>query len=152
MSHNRTWPAGKAFGRNRPETDERRAFPSTRRIGPGMAAVMLGCLLASGCSQMTVNPPIAAEQHAKLAALAAGPNAPEGLGEALAAVEAARQMQECQARNNEIVGQMKAMGAVSTAVSVAGGLAGSGGKAAAKAVAVGTAGVVRGRVSQIQPC
>jgi len=137
VSFNGKWKTGKARGRLR------------RRH----SLAVLASLLACGCSQTTTaDPPISTDQHAKLAALAAGPNAPEGLDEALAAAQAVRQMQDCQAGNENVVRQMKAMGAVSGAVGIAGGLAGSGGKAAAKAVAVGTAGVVRGRVSQIKPC
>ncbi|WP_421915228.1 hypothetical protein [Mesorhizobium sp.] len=114
---------------------------------------MLASLMASGCSQATTaDPPISTGQHAKLATLAAGPNAPEGLKEALVAAQAVRQMHDCQAGNEYVVRQIKATGAVRGAVGIAGGLAGSGGKAAAKAVAVGTAGVVRGKVSEIEPC
>ncbi|WP_292139534.1 hypothetical protein [Mesorhizobium sp.] len=68
-----------------------------------------------------------------MAELAAGPDSPEGLGEALAAVEATKKMQDCRARMNETAGQMKMMGAVNGAV--------------------GTARAVRGQLSrQMQSC
>lgn len=125
--------------------------PSKKTLGRMLT--ILGCALASGCSQTTVNPsPINPDQHAKLAELAAGPNAPEGLAEALAAADANQQRQACQARIDDAVRQMKTVGAVSSAAGIAGGLAGSGGKAAAKAVAVGAAASVRGRLGQLQPC
>ncbi|MCQ8876070.1 hypothetical protein NP945_29950 [Mesorhizobium sp. LMG17149] len=94
---------------------------------------MLICLLASSCSQTAASPPITPDQHAQLAELAAGPDSPEGLGEAMAAVEATRKMQDCRARTNETAGQMKMMGAVNGAV--------------------GTARAVRGKLSrQMQSC
>lgn len=94
---------------------------------------MLICLLASSCSQTAASPPITPDQHAQLAELAAGPDSPEGLGEALAAVEATNKMQDCRARMNETAGQMKMMGAVNGAV--------------------GTARAVRGQLSrQMQSC
>ncbi|ESZ23218.1 hypothetical protein X734_27595 [Mesorhizobium sp. L2C084A000] len=114
---------------------------------------MLICLLASSCSQTAASPPITPEQHAQLAELAAGPDSPEGLGEALAAVEATRKMQDCRASMNETAGQMKMMGAVNGAVGIAGRMAGPGGKTAAKMVAIGTARAVRGKLSrQMQSC
>jgi hypothetical protein len=145
------WLAGKAStGR---EGGPRSAFPAVGRLDRGKSVAMLICLLASGCSQTTAAPPITAQQNAQLAELAAGPNSPVGLGEALAAVEANRKMQDCRASMNETVGQMKMMGAVNGAVGIAGRMAGPGGKTAAKMVAVGTARVVRGKLSrQMQSC
>jgi hypothetical protein len=54
---------------------------------------------------------------------------------------------------SDTVRQMKVLGAVNGAVGVAGRMAGPGGKTAAKMVAVGTAPVVRDKLSrQMQSC
>ncbi|AMY03167.1 hypothetical protein A4R29_29425 [Mesorhizobium ciceri biovar biserrulae] len=153
MLGNRKRVAGKATPGGSLEAEHRDIFPATARAGRGSPIAMLICLLASGCSQTAASPPITRDQHAQLAELAAGPDSPAGLGEALAAVEATRKMRDCRARMNETVGQMKTMGAVNGAVGVAGRMAGPGGKTAAKMVAVGTARVVRGKLSrQMQSC
>lgn len=103
---------------------------------------MLVCLLASGCSQTTTTTPITVEQ-----------NAPAGLSEALAGAEANRHMQDCRARMNDTVNQMKAMGAVTGAVGIADRMAGPGGKLTAKMVAAGAAGAVRDKLSrQMRSC
>ncbi|AZV18857.1 hypothetical protein [Mesorhizobium sp. M7A.F.Ce.TU.012.03.2.1] len=125
--------AGKATPSGSLEAEHRGIFPATARVRRGTPIAMLVCLLASGCSQTAASPPITPDQHAQLAELAAGPDSPEGLGEALAAVEATRKMQDCRARMNETAGQMKMMSAVNGAV--------------------GTAGAVRGQLSrQMQSC
>ncbi|MCF6124471.1 hypothetical protein EN904_18540 [Mesorhizobium sp. M7A.F.Ca.CA.001.07.2.1] len=104
--------AGKATPSGSLEAEHRGIFPATARVRRGSPIAMLICLLASSCSQT---------------------DSPEGLGEALAAVEATRKMQDCRARMNETAGQMKMMGAVNGAV--------------------GTAGAVRGKLSrQMQSC
>lgn len=125
--------AGKATPGGSLEAEHRGIFPTTARVRRGSPIAMLICLLASSCSQTAASPPITPDQHAQLAELAAGPDSPEGLGEALAAVEATRKMQDCRARMNETAGQMKMMGAVNGAV--------------------GTARAVRGKLSrQMQSC
>ncbi|MER8447457.1 hypothetical protein NKH52_30240 [Mesorhizobium sp. M1066] len=145
--------AGKATPSGGIEAEHRGIFPTTARVRRGSPIAMLICLLASSCSQTAASPPLTPDPHAQLAELAAGPDSPEGLGEALAAVEATRKMQDCRARMNETAGQMKMMGAVNGAVGIAGRMAGPGGKTAAKMVAVGTARAVRGKLSrQMQSC
>jgi hypothetical protein len=153
MLGNRKWAMGKAVASGSGEAERRCVFPAAARVRRRSSIVVLVCLLASGCSQTTATPPITADQHAQLAELAASPDSPEGLGEALAAVEATRKMQDCRARMNDTVNQMKMLGAVNGAVGIAGRMAGPGGKTAAKMVAVGNARVVRDRLSrQIQSC
>ncbi|WP_164780398.1 hypothetical protein [Mesorhizobium sp. M7A.F.Ca.US.011.01.1.1] len=145
--------AGKATPSGGIEAEHRGIFPTTARVRRGSPIAMLICLLASSCSQTAASPPITPDQHAQLAELAAGPDSPEGLGGALAAVEATRKMQDCRASMNETAGQMKTMGAVNGAVGIAGRMAGPGGKTAAKMVAVGIARAVRGKLSrQMQSC
>lgn len=121
-------------------------------MGIAAGAIML-CLVASGCSQTTARPsPITRTEQTKLEQLAAGPDAPEGLGEALAGIEANRQRQACQDKVAGVAQQMKVMGVVSSAVGVAGRMAGTGGKAASKAFAVGSGKVIRGQVRQLRSC
>jgi len=113
---------------------------------------MFLCALASACSQTPARPPITAEQHAKLAELAASPDAPEGLDEALAAVEANEKRRACQDKVDKVANDMRVMGAVGSAVGVAGGMAGSGGKTAVKAVAVVQGKIMRAKVGQLSAC
>jgi hypothetical protein len=89
----------------------------------------------------------------KLAELAASPDAPEGLGEALASGEANEKRRACQDKVEKVANDVRVMGAVGNAVGVAGGMAGSSGKAAVKAAAVMVQGkVMRARVGQLSAC
>jgi hypothetical protein len=85
--------------------------------------------------------------------LAASPDAPEGLGEALASGEANEKRRACQDKVEKVANDVRVMSAVGNAVGVAGGMAGSSGKAAVKAAAVMVQGkVMRARVGQLSAC
>jgi len=115
-------------------------------------AIVLLCTVASACSQTAARSPITADQQTKLAELAASPDAPEGLNEALAGMEASEKRRACQDKVAKVANGMQVMGAVGSAVSVAGGMAGSGGKAATKAVAVVQGKIMRARIGQLSAC
>jgi len=96
--------------------------------------------------------PFTAAQNSELARLAAGPNAPEGLAEALAAVEENTQRQACMERTRAAIQQTQTMGTVGSMVGMAGGMAGAPGKAMRKTLAIGNAVMMRNSLRQMQPC
>lgn len=114
--------------------------------------VAFAIVLAAACTQTAPPPPISPTQRAQLKELAASPESPEGLSEALAGVEAHERRRECQEKAARVAADMRARGLVTQAAAVAGGMGGYAGQKAAKAVAVVQGKAVQAQVRQLQPC
>ncbi|MDB5490112.1 MAG: hypothetical protein JWQ58_3827 [Reyranella sp.] len=116
-----------------------------------LLAVVLGGTAA--CSQASPPPPpIAATQRAQFSDVAASPDAPEGLNEALAGIDANEKRRGCQQNVARVAADMRARGAVTQVTTAAGGMGGIAGRKAAKAVAVAQGRVVQAQVRQLPNC
>jgi len=121
-----------------------------------LRALMVGalaCALLSACTgQMRPQSPVTAAQRSELDKLAASKDAPEGLKDALAGVDAYEKRRACRDQSSAVARQMQMLGMANAATLTAGRMGGRATTTAAKMVAVMNAQTVKTQVSQLQNC
>lgn len=114
--------------------------------------VALAVVLAAACTQTAPPPPITPTQRAQLAEAAASSDAPEGLNEALAGIDANEKRHDYQQNVAWGAADLRARGAVTQVTMAAGGMGGVASRKAAKAVVVVEGKMVQAQVHQLPDC